>query len=89
VPLESLWFAFIETAVAKAFGGYHLLDGGDPGGFKHRGLGVFKSVNMLFFGIPNSLPFLHPPPIGMAVMPGVGPKKLLTRINNYGHPEFI
>jgi len=31
LPLESLWFAFIEKAVAKAFGGYHLLDGGDPG----------------------------------------------------------
>jgi len=65
------------------------LDGGDPGGFKHRGLGVFKSVNMLFFGVPNSLPFFHPPPIGMAVMPPMGPKKLLTRINNYEHPEFI
>lgn len=31
VPLESLWFCFIEKAVATFYGGYHLLDGGDPG----------------------------------------------------------
>ena len=30
VPLESLWFAFIEKAAAILYGGYHLLDGGDP-----------------------------------------------------------
>lgn len=30
VPLERLWFAFVEKAVAKVMGGYHMLDGGDP-----------------------------------------------------------
>jgi len=30
VPLCSTWFAFIEKAVAVMYGGYHLLDGGDP-----------------------------------------------------------
>jgi hypothetical protein len=30
VKLNSIWFAFIEKAVALLFGGYHLLDGGDP-----------------------------------------------------------
>jgi hypothetical protein len=28
--LKSLWFSFIEKAVALKLGGYHMLDGGDP-----------------------------------------------------------
>jgi hypothetical protein len=31
VSSNLLWFAFIEKAVALLYGGYHLLDGGDPG----------------------------------------------------------
>ena len=31
VSANLLWFAFIEKAVAILYGGYHLLDGGDPG----------------------------------------------------------
>ena len=31
VLFNSLWFAFIEKAAALLRGGYHLLDGGDPG----------------------------------------------------------
>jgi hypothetical protein len=56
IPLEMIWYAFIEKAASLLYGGYHLLDGGDPAkpGSKQPDLGFLhltgKHVETIIIG---------------------------------------